>query len=192
MAERRYNFRFSLPEGCVILASLFLTSFLIFLFGVHVGKETQARKAVQQGRTVRVPVALTDSERATLSASAPEVPLSGQRPTGNSPGAARTEPQLPRLSSPTEHTRELTTPAVPAAPVRPAPAAETAREPTVPLAPPKAVPPVSAIDEKKPAPQLSPKGRWSVQVHATRQQSAARDIAQQLREQGYTPVVNRI
>lgn len=189
MAERRYNFRFSLPEGCVILVSLFLTSFLIFLFGVHVGKETQARKTVQQGRTVRVPVALTDSERATLSPPAPEASLLGQRPTGNAPGAVRTEPQLPQLSSPIERTRELTTPAIPASPAKPAPAAETAREPAV---PPRVIPPVSAIDEKTPPPQLSPKGRWSVQVHATRQQSAARDIAQQLREQGYTPVVNRI
>ena len=55
MAERRYSFRFSLPEGCVILLSLLLTSFLVFLFGVYVGKEVEAHKAVQQTRTARLP-----------------------------------------------------------------------------------------------------------------------------------------
>ncbi len=56
MAERRYSFRFSLPEGCVLLVSLLLTSFLVFLFGVYVGKEVEAHKAAQQTRTARLSV----------------------------------------------------------------------------------------------------------------------------------------
>jgi cell division protein FtsN len=59
MAERRYSFRFSLPEGCVILLSLLLTSFLVFLFGVYVGKEVEAHKAAQQTRTARLPASVS-------------------------------------------------------------------------------------------------------------------------------------
>ena len=60
MAERRYGFRFSLPEGCVIVLSLLLCSFLVFLFGVYVGKEVEARKVAEQTRTVRLPVSTAE------------------------------------------------------------------------------------------------------------------------------------
>src|SRR5204862_6608047 len=60
MADCRYGFRFSLPEGCVIVLSLLLCSFLVFLFGAYVGKEVEARKVAEQTRTVRLPVSTAE------------------------------------------------------------------------------------------------------------------------------------
>lgn len=58
MAERRYSLRFSLPDGFLFVVSLLVTSSLIFLFGVYVGKAGEMRKLVQPVPIVRVPVAL--------------------------------------------------------------------------------------------------------------------------------------
>ncbi len=177
MAERRYNFRFSLPEGFVILVSLVLTSFLVFLFGVHVGKETQARKAVQQGRTVRVPVSLSGAESPSLPQTPAAVPPSLPRRPNESLTAAPLQPSQPVL-----------------APERP----KRSDSPSAAQVTPHVIPSVSANRvvslpvEKKPPVQPALKGRWSVQVHATQRQGAAQDIARRLREQGYTPAVNRI
>ncbi|MBI3302231.1 MAG: hypothetical protein HYZ72_09195, partial [Deltaproteobacteria bacterium] len=73
MAERRYGFRFSLPEGCVILVSLLLASFLVFVFGAYVGKEMEARKAAEQTRTIRLPVSSSEE--------APPARLQGEMPS---------------------------------------------------------------------------------------------------------------
>lgn len=57
MAERRYGFRCSFSEGCLLLVSLLLTSSLVFLFGVYVGKASEARKEeTQPTEIVRLPV----------------------------------------------------------------------------------------------------------------------------------------
>lgn len=177
MAERRYNFRFSLPEACVLLVSLLVASFLIFLFGVHVGREAQAHKAVQQGRAVRVPVALTDSEQASLAPPASESQPLNQKSASEASGTPKPPP--PQVSTPTE----------PAKASAPAAATEKATQKPV------AVPPggASPTSEKKLAPRLSSaKGAWSVQVHATRHQSVVQNIVKDLQQQGYTPVVTRI
>jgi len=79
MAERRYSFRFSLPEGCVLLLSLLLTSFLVFLFGVYVGKEVEAHKAVKQARTARLPASVSGEP-------------SLARPTSDTPAAVSPAP----------------------------------------------------------------------------------------------------
>lgn len=177
MAERRYNFRFSLPEVCVLLVSLLVASFLIFLFGVHVGREAQAHKAVQQGRVVKVPVALTDSEKASLAPPASESPPSHQKPAGGAPSTPKPEP--PRVSTPTEPVRAS------------APAVATGKTTQKPVVAP--VREASPAPEKQPVPQLSSaKGAWSVQVHATRHQSVVQNIVKDLQQQGYTPVVTRI
>ncbi len=94
MAERRYSFRFSLPEGCVILVSLLLTSFLVFLFGVYVGKEVEAHKAAQQTRTARL----------SVSASGETVP-------------ARPASDTPAVHSPLPAEKLEAAPAVPNSPV---------------------------------------------------------------------------
>ncbi|TMA60555.1 MAG: hypothetical protein E6J80_01885 [Deltaproteobacteria bacterium] len=49
--------------------------------------------------------------------------------------------------------------------------------------------PVSAPVGKKPA---APAGRWSVQVQTTTQQEVAQNVARLLREQGHTPLVNKV
>ncbi|MBI3248565.1 MAG: SPOR domain-containing protein [Deltaproteobacteria bacterium] len=54
MAERRYGFRFSFVEGCVIVASIVSASFLVFLFGVYAGREMEARKVAESARISRV------------------------------------------------------------------------------------------------------------------------------------------
>src|SRR5262245_16099205 len=82
MAERRYSFRFSLPEGCVILLSLLLTSFLVFLFGVYVGKEVEAHKAIQQIRTAKLPASIpgeSASARPTTPAPVPGPSLPSEK-----------------------------------------------------------------------------------------------------------------
>lgn len=56
MAERRYGFRCSFSEGCLLLLSLLLTSSFVFLFGMYVGKAGGARQETQQTEIVRVPV----------------------------------------------------------------------------------------------------------------------------------------
>ena len=97
MAERRYSFRFSLPEGCVILLSLLLTSFLVFLFGVYVGKEVEAHKAARQTRTARLPASAsgessparpiidTPAAVSTTPAEKPEAPATLPSPSAVSP-----------------------------------------------------------------------------------------------------------
>jgi cell division septation protein DedD len=203
MAERRYNFRFSLPEGFVIFLSLLLTSFLIFLFGVHVGKETQARKVVQQGRTVRLPVSLSESGSAPVSqlpsdvlgtknlglssgkdktaASSPasEVSVAPPKPASESSVASRLQQSQQRP--------DLNRPQTSSPPVNPAKTG-TGTNPT--LSPSSKQTVTAPIG--KPQAQLSTKRHWSVQVHATQRQSAAQDIVKRLREQGYIPVVNKI
>jgi septal ring-binding cell division protein DamX len=126
MAERRYSFRYSLPEGCVLLLSLLLTSFLVFLFGVYVGKEVEAHKAAQQTRTVRLPITTAAEPSSRLSVDAlPATPSSpGEKPTASPslpppvlapPIVAQRSPLA--SSEGTIASRSLPTPASPAATV---------------------------------------------------------------------------
>lgn len=109
MAERRYSFRFSLPEGCVMAVGFLLTSFLVFLFGVYVGKEVEAHKAVQQARTMRLPVSASVESPPSRSAADPSgrIPASPvEKPVTIPPPSnalASTVPPEPRQTSrPTE------------------------------------------------------------------------------------------
>lgn len=54
MAERRYGFRFSFAEGCIIVVSILGASFLVFLFGVYAGRELESRKAAEHTSLVRL------------------------------------------------------------------------------------------------------------------------------------------
>lgn len=56
MTERRYGFRFSGVEGGLLIGSILLASFLIFVSGVYVGREVAGRKVVAPSQVVRVPV----------------------------------------------------------------------------------------------------------------------------------------
>ncbi len=87
MAERRYGFRFSFAEGCIIVVSIMGASFLVFLFGVYAGRELEARKAAEHTSTVRL-TALTEGEAPGASKEgrekstpAPSAPLLSGKPT---------------------------------------------------------------------------------------------------------------
>ena len=56
MTERRYGFRFSGVEGGLLVGSVLLASFLIFVSGVYVGREVAGRKVVPQTPIVRARV----------------------------------------------------------------------------------------------------------------------------------------
>ena len=56
MTERRYGFRFSVVEGGLLFGGVLLTSFLIFVSGVYVGREVAGRKVVPHSQVVRLPV----------------------------------------------------------------------------------------------------------------------------------------
>jgi len=269
MAERRYSFRFSLPEGCVILLSLLLTSFLVFLFGVYVGKEVEAHKAVQQIRTAKLPASMSgESAPARLPTTPPPVtgsslpaekveapsasstlPVSpvppNPSPSSNAavtvtpkkappvlPNSVASIPAVPKpqselasastgastvvpprsaspstttaavatmsksrpSSSPTS-TTAVTVPAKPASPTSTASAAVPPKpkpSPTnAPAVSPSSVLPAGAefdAREKKPASSK----RWAVQIQATTQETAAQNVAKQLREQGLSPVISRV
>jgi cell division septation protein DedD len=69
-----------------------------------------------------------------------------------------------------------------------------------------AVPPFSSVQhvqektqplKETPAAQMNKKlqttaGRWSVQIHATRDEGAAQQLARQLRTQGYAPAISKV
>ena len=56
MTERRYGFRFSVVEGGLLFGGVLLTSFLIFVSGVYVGREVAGRKVAPHSQVVRLPV----------------------------------------------------------------------------------------------------------------------------------------
>src|SRR5215813_6122199 len=101
MAERRYSFRFSLPEGCVLLLSLLLTSFLVFLFGVYVGKEVEAHKAIKQARTARLPASVSGEPspaRPTSDIPTTNSPVPAEK--SQAPAAPPNPPAPPTLRNP--------------------------------------------------------------------------------------------
>jgi cell division septation protein DedD len=167
MTERRYGFRFSLTEGCVIVVSVLLASFLIFLFGVYAGKELEAHQAAKHTSTVRLPAppaedpARPPEERSALVRPAPVAkPAVAPLPTPGSSLPA-SKPANPPPSSPSVSLAQRSS----------------------------AVVLESAPAEKKPA---ETSFRWSVQVQATRDAEVAQSLARSLREQGYAPVVSKV
>jgi cell division septation protein DedD len=211
MAERRYGFRFSFAEGCVIVGSMIGASFLVFLFGVYTGRELEARKTAENTRTVRVNSNLVNEKT-------PDMPLTGTEANAATRGQDKSE-HIP------QPTRETPKTVVVVTPQKPTEQTATAPTPTLPSVPPekestkmdlpqetlpvlaskeeKPPPPVARVpQETKPIPEAktaalsrkesSTEGSWSIQIHATRDQESARRLANQLRSQGYAPVVSKI
>jgi cell division protein FtsN len=202
MAERRYGFRFSFAEGCVLVGGVLLASFLIFVFGVYAGKELEARQAAENTRTVRLAVQTQQDESNGSRLSGEETLLPGKPPTDKS--AVLSAPALsPKVSPPIQKTVEPPQKAIESPiekPLPPPPGASalspTMTKPSLPAQTPSSsqAPPRSSAGEvlslanKKPSVGST---HWSVQVHATKDEEAAQTIAKQLREQGYAPVVNK-
>jgi cell division septation protein DedD len=173
MAERRYSFRFSLPEGCILFASFLLASFLVFLFGVYVGKEVEARKIVEQSRTVRLPVSALENQTPVHPPATPS--LLWKLPT-EKPAVSPVPPPQPSAPVSESSTAESTITAAPS--IGSSSAAEVSpREPSL-----------STIGKKSEGTSV----RWSVQVQATRQEDVARNLAKLLREQGHTSTVSKV
>src|SRR5215510_6471607 len=104
MAERRYGFRFSFAEGCVLVGSLVLASFLVFVFGVYAGKELEARQAAESTRTVRM--ATQTQEESTVSRLTAEENLpQGKTPT-EKPSILSSPFPTPGASLPMQKTSE--------------------------------------------------------------------------------------
>jgi DedD protein len=192
MAERRYGFRFSLVEAGIILISFVSASFLIFLFGIYIGTEVQARKAIQQTRTVRLPVPVADEFRSSRPSSS--VNASFPEPVAQLQPKEQPKERRPQAAEPTPAPLPSPTGAIAQPPVA---------KPPLPVRKPEPKPaPVSAI-----APLLSgkrtelltqgkkpdgPTERWSVQVQATQDEQVARETAERLRAYGYLPVVSKL
>ena len=220
MAERRYGFRFSFAEGCVIVASLMSASFLVFLFGVYAGREMESHKAAAYSRTTRL--AISGEEQSRLlpqeggSSSIPkeglEKPLSG--PLFSSATQERQTTVVvvppPKPSDPLQNIPFSTSTAPgPSQGKEPTTKSESLEKPQLRLITPALLPvkpstiahvPVrEQQNQMKTRPvipttlQSKPKGgRWSVQVNATRDEGAAEKLAQQLRSQGHIPLVSKI
>jgi cell division protein FtsN len=211
MAERRYGFRFSFAEGCVIVGGMIGASFLVFLFGVYTGRELEARKTAENTRTVRVNSNLVNEKT-------PDRPLTGteanvatkeQDKPEHIPQPMHETPKTVVVVTPQRSTeRTATTPPLIPPPVSPE------KEPTKVDRPQETLPVLSSKEKKTSPPAVhvpketkptseakttalshkesSAKGSWSVQIHATRDQESARRLANQLRSQGYAPVVSKI
>jgi cell division protein FtsN len=188
MAERRYGFRFSFAEGCVLVGGVLLASFLIFVFGVYAGKELEARQAAENTRTVRLAVQTQQDESNGSRLSGEETLLPGKPPTDKS--AVLSAPALsPKVSPPIQKTVEPPQKAIESPIEKPLPPPLPAQTPSSSQAPPRSsAGEVLSLANKKPSVGST---HWSVQVHATKDEEAAQTIAKQLREQGYAPVVNK-
>lgn len=216
MAERRYGFRFSFAEGCVIVASLCGASFLVFLFGVYAGRELEARKAAEHTNLVRLATSRDGESRTLLpdekapkdgqekaSGAPPAVPEAQKTVVVINPPRLNETPTVPNLgANPSAPTIPLAPPVqeteVKAGTLQKSPAGSGERKPS-----PPSPPPVQHVQEKTQPPKESPSvqvskkfqstgGRWSVQVHATRDEGAAQQLVKQLRRQGYAPAISKV
>ncbi|MBM4255156.1 MAG: hypothetical protein FJ147_04580 [Deltaproteobacteria bacterium] len=80
MTGRHYGFRFNGVEGGLLLGSILLASFLIFVSGVYVGREVGGRKVVAPSHVVRVPISPV-----------PDPIVTRTTPTSESNAAVRTD-----------------------------------------------------------------------------------------------------
>ena len=170
MAVRQYALHFNLPEGCLVCLSTVVSFFLVFAFGVYIGKEVQAHKTAQETRTVRFPVDRADHE-VSVSPVPQTFPLTskrrGEKENRNSP-----PPATPPVG---ESVALNSAPALPnkkQEPIRTAPA------------------PSEGPTQDKKKPQVP--GGWRIQVHVTKSPRTARQLAAELRTRGYTASVNRL
>jgi cell division septation protein DedD len=186
-------------------------SFLVFLFGVYTGRELEARKTAENTRMVRVNSNLVNEKTS-------DMPLTGTaanaatREQGKSEHIPQPAQEMPKTvvvvtpQKPTEQTITAPTPTRPPVPPEKEPTQMDLPQETLPVPASKIEkppPPVTrAPQETKPSPQAktaalsqresSTRGSWSIQVHATRDQESARRLADQLRSQGYAPIVSKI
>lgn len=152
-----------------IIFGFLITSGLIFLFGIWVGRDVAERRLAQEERVVRVPVPV----QPTASAQEPDVDLTfyqrlkekAYQRLQETPAIAVTSPTAPRVA-------QMATPTgaavhVAAKPPQPTPSARA-----------KPTPPPERRDEWADA-------GWTVQVNATTNPEQATELARTLRTKGY-------
>lgn len=169
MPGQHYAFHFNLSEGCILFLSALTSFFLVFAFGVYIGKEVQAYKTAQETRTVRFPIHASEDVSRTP-ASPPSLPL--------------VEEHLLQRASPPHGLSPHPVPAPTASP------ATRLRE-NAPAAPQPVVSKSTAKPEIQKA-QGPGSGSWSIQVHVTKKRHTAQYMAAELRRQGHTAAVNTI
>lgn len=184
----------------LLILGFLLTSGLIFLFGIWVGRDVAERRLAQEERIVRaaVPAAPTPSEDA-----ASEVDrafyerLKGQAyqrlqetaVAGPAPTPLDTPAPIPPSPAPTTGRPPLPTPALGAL-AEPAAARPTVAAPTRAPAPPTQQPMARATPAARPrTPEASGSqwadAGWTVQVNATTSEAEATAMARRLRAKGY-------
>ncbi len=173
MAVRQYAFHFNLSQGCIVCVSVVVSFLLVFAFGIYIGKEVQAYKTAQETRTVRFPVGHTDS-KVSVNPAPQAFPLTSKRALEQ-----QTQDGQPQMTSSAPPVGESVA-------MNPAQALQNKKRETVLTAP--------APSESKAQGQKESLGSdgWSIQVHVTKSQNTARQIAAELRQRGYTVSVNKL
>ncbi len=169
MPERYYAFHFNLPEGCILFLTASISFFLVFAFGVYIGKEVQAYKTAQETRTVRFPIHASE-DVSRPSASPLPLPVVETHPPKQAAQPHRPSPQ-------------------PGYGPTPSPATQLGERPRV------ASQPVVSQGAAKLGIQKESglgSGNWSIQVHVTKKRHTAQHIAAELRRQGHAAAVNTI
>jgi cell division septation protein DedD len=202
MAERRYGFRFSFAEGCLIAVSVISASFLVFLFGVYAGRELEARKTAEHTNIVRLSPApgVRVRDPSPENVRAVETKAEKAKP-GSSPTVVQDAPKTVVVVNPAIPSEPASAPrgSPPAPPLDNRPLAKPeppAQAPVVSKTPPVQEKQPSPTRATPPSPPLKQPqttgGSWSIQIHATRDKEAARELAERLRVQGHAPVVSKI
>lgn len=195
MASGSRRFEFGWLEVFGLILVFAGGSVVVFFLGVFVGKGLQESRLAREERVVRLPIdpvaaAVPARKRPARPGAAPvkAPPAEGApsqaapavRPTASLELAVRPAPvatAVPVRPSPAVATA-VPRPTAPAVVARPTPSPEPVRVVAIPTARPSPA---------KPRTQLmgSARGKWSVQVNATKDAYTARKIVQDLRRRGY-------
>ncbi len=190
----------------MLTLSFLVASFLIFVFGMYVGKEVQAQKTVHTAQPLRVP--LVSSNTGLLARESAAISPVRHTPASLSPTARpaprdKTRPTLPiRVTAP-DPTPALTSRSLPKKAAKkpllevPLETLRVSPKPAPVIAAASSAPTRSVSSAPPPAPKSAKKSvtkskGWSVQVQATTQQAAAEQTAKRLQRKGYTPSISKI
>jgi len=162
-----------MSAGQVVLVTFgfLIASFLVFIFGMWVGKDIAERRLAQEERVFRAPIARPTSGVPPMAAQEPR-PAGGAAPFVPPGAAAPSAFQLPGEAKPSTPTPDV---------LRPTP---TATLNLVLLTPAKTMQRAAPTPLQSPGEEWADAG-WTVQVTATTDAANAEAIAARLRSRGY-------
>ena len=201
----------------MLTLSFLFASFLIFVFGMYVGKEVQSQKTVHTAQPLRVPVASSktgllareSTTNSPIRPTAASLPLMDFTPSATRPAPRENIRPKPLARVTTPDSTQAPASSFPKKMVG-KPAKKPPVEPTkVSVKRPKSPKPTplraaalsaparSVSSPPPPAPKVAKKSApksqgWSVQVQATTQQAAAEQTAKRLRRKGHAPSISKI